>query len=162
DVNDIPMLLVDQDKSPESRELVRRFTGSGYFTLAGGEESVARVDRWLVEGRAQLALVIGAGYGDAIASGRRPSGQMIAGGSDWSSPVVGLGYASRLIAGVGAEIVAAQLPARLKPGRLELVPRVLYNPDLKSRWFYVPAVLAMVLMLVTMMLPSMAVVREKE
>jgi ABC-2 type transport system permease protein len=48
------------------------------------------------------------------------------------------------------------------PGRVDLVPRVYYNPDLKSRWFYVPAVLAMVLMLVTMILPSMAVVREKE
>jgi ABC-2 type transport system permease protein len=43
-----------------------------------------------------------------------------------------------------------------------MVSRVFYNPDLRSRWFYVPAVLAMVLMLVTMMLPSMAVVREKE
>jgi ABC-2 type transport system permease protein len=42
------------------------------------------------------------------------------------------------------------------------VPRVFYNPDLRSRWFYVPAVVAMVLMLVTMILPSMAVVREKE
>ena len=42
------------------------------------------------------------------------------------------------------------------------MPRIWYNPDLKSRWFYVPAVLAMVLMLVTMMMPSMAVVREKE
>ena len=47
-------------------------------------------------------------------------------------------------------------------GRIEIVPRIFYNPDLKTRWFYVPAVLAMVLMLVTMMLPSMAVVREKE
>ena len=47
-------------------------------------------------------------------------------------------------------------------GRIEVIPRIFYNPDLKTRWFYVPAVLAMVLMLVTMMLPSMAVVREKE
>ena len=46
--------------------------------------------------------------------------------------------------------------------RQELVPRVWYNPDLKSRWFYIPAILAMVLMLTTMVLPSMAVVREKE
>src|SRR5204863_9780230 len=42
------------------------------------------------------------------------------------------------------------------------VSRVWYNPDLRSRWYYVPAILAMVLMLVTMILPSMAVVREKE
>ena len=74
--------------------------------------------------------------------------------------MVGLGYASRIVVEAGAE------PERARPhghaGRIELVPRVWYNPDLKSRWFYVPAVLAMVLMLVTMMLPSMAVVREKE
>ena len=50
----------------------------------------------------------------------------------------------------------------LAPGRIDLVPRVWYNPDLKSRWFFVPAILAMTLMLVTMILPSMAVVREKE
>jgi ABC-2 type transport system permease protein len=47
-------------------------------------------------------------------------------------------------------------------GRIELVPRVWYNPDLLSRWFYVPAVLAMVLMIMTMLLSAMAVVREKE
>jgi len=62
--------------------------------------------------------------------------------------------------------VAARLAARgvtlETPGTIELRPRVWYNADLKSRWFYVPAVLAMVLMLVTMILPSMAVVREKE
>jgi ABC-2 type transport system permease protein len=45
---------------------------------------------------------------------------------------------------------------------VRLASRVWYNPDLRSRWFYVPAILAMVLMLVTMILPSMAVVREKE
>jgi ABC-2 type transport system permease protein len=47
-------------------------------------------------------------------------------------------------------------------GRVELVPRAWYNPDLRSRWFYIPAILAMVLMLTTMVMPSMAVVREKE
>jgi ABC-2 type transport system permease protein len=57
---------------------------------------------------------------------------------------------------------AAEGRAVSLPGRVALVPRVWYNPDLKSRWFYVPAVLAMVLMLVTMMLPAMAVVRERE
>ena len=47
-------------------------------------------------------------------------------------------------------------------GQTELVPRVFYNPDLRSRWFYVPAVLAMILMVMTMLLSAMGVVREKE
>jgi len=162
DVHEIPMLVVDQDRSPESRALLDRFTGSGYFDLVGSEDTAERVDAWLVRGRAQLALVIGAGYGEDVAAGKKPQLQMVADGSDANSAVVGLGYASRIVASAGAEIVERRLPRGLRPGRIELLPRVLYNPDLKSRWFYVPAVLAMVLMLVTMMLPSMAVVREKE
>ncbi len=91
--------------------------------------------------------------------------QLIADGTDANSAVLGLGYASRIVAQAGGDLLLARLRSRGPTGALaqvELVPRVWYNPDLKSRWFYVPAVLAMVLMLVTMMLPSMAVVREKE
>jgi ABC-2 type transport system permease protein len=161
DVNDIPTVLVDQDRTAASRGLVERFTGSGYFDVVGGEDTVDRVEPWLVTGRAQVALVISAGYGDDAAAGRRPRVQVIADGSDSNSAVVGLGYASRIINQAGAEIARGFLPRRAG-GRTELVTRVWYNPDLKSRWFYVPAVLAMLLLLVTMILPSMAVVREKE
>ncbi|HEX6738660.1 MAG TPA: ABC transporter permease [Vicinamibacteria bacterium] len=153
DVNDIPTVLVDQDRSPASRELVERFTGSGYFDVVGGEDRVDDVEPWLVSGRAQVALVVAPGFGEDAAGGRAPRVQVIADGSDSNSAVVGLGYASRIInqAGAGG-----------RPAPIQLVTRVWYNPDLKSRWFYVPAVLAMVLLLVTMILPSMAVVREKE
>lgn len=175
DVNLIPTLLVDQDRTPDSRRLVERFSGSGYFRIVGSEDSAEAVEPWLVEGRAQVALVIASGYGDAVAGGRRPKVQVIADGSDANSAVVGLGYASRLVAGVSGELVQRALTRQQRAatpgatsiawprsGGVQLVPRVFYNPDLLSRWFYVPAVLAMVLMLVTMMLPSMAVVREKE
>jgi ABC-2 type transport system permease protein len=164
DVNDIPTLLVDQDRTPASRTLVDRFTGSRYFHLVGSEDTVERVEPWLVTGRAQLALVVAAGYGEDAAGGRTPRVQMIADGTDSNSAVVGLGYAARIVGEAGAELVAQSLApsGRGRAGFVELVPRVWYNPDLKSRWFYVPAVLAMVLLLVTMILPSMAIVREKE
>lgn len=166
DVTDIPMLVVDQDRSRASRELLERFTGSGYFRVVGAEDTVDRVEPWLIDNRAQLALVVAAGYGDAAAGGRVPRLQMIADGTDSNSAVVGLGYASRIVAEMGGSLQEARLlrtpRLRIPAGRLELVPRLFYNPDLRSRWFYVPAVVAMVLMLVTMILPSMAVVREKE
>jgi ABC-2 type transport system permease protein len=166
DVTRVPMVLVDQDRSPASRELVERFTGSGLFELAGAEDTVETIDPWLIEGRAQIVLVIATGYGEDVAAGRAPRVQVIADGTDANSSGLGLGYASQILAGAGLEMAASRLASSPKPpptvGRYELVPRVWYNPDLKSRWFYVPAVLAMVLMLVTMILPSMAVVREKE
>lgn len=156
DVRDIPFVLVDRDQSAASRELVDRFTGSGYFKLVGVEPEVGGVDRWLSEGSAQIGLVIGAGFGADLAAGRTADVQVLADGTDSISGVIGMGYAGRIVGEAGA---AAQ--ARTLNG-ITLVPRVWYNPDLLSRWFYVPAILAMVLMLVTLILPSMAVVREKE
>jgi ABC-2 type transport system permease protein len=100
-----------------------------------------------------------------VAAGRPARLQVIADGTDSNSAVVGLGHASQIVSGLGAELLSRaprRAPREASSARVELVPRVWYNPDLKSRWFYVPAVLALVLMLVTMMLPSMAVVREKE
>ncbi len=167
DVKEVPLLLVDQDRTAASRALLDRFEGSGYFRLAGAEDAAGRAEPWLLRGRAQVVLVIAAGYGEAVAAGRAGKVQVIADGSDANSAVVGLGYASRILAAAGAELVASRLaaggggpaPARAS---IDLVPRVWYNPDLTTRWFYVPAILAMTLMLITMILPSVAVVREKE
>ncbi len=158
DVLQVSMVLVDQDRTAASRGLADQFVSSGYFRIAGSEDVATGVDPWLVEGRAQMALVIPAGFGRDLEKGRRPSVQVIADGTDASSTVVGLGYAAGILAEAGVRL------AEGRPGgaRIALSPRVWYNPDLRSRWFYVPAILAMTLMLTTMILPSMAVVREKE
>ncbi|MCP4663687.1 MAG: ABC transporter permease, partial [bacterium] len=171
DVTDVPTVLVDQDRTAASRALTDRFTVSGYFELVGVEDRVSAVEPWLVSGRAQVALVIGAGYGEAVAAGRTPRVQLIADGSDSSAAGIGMGYASGIVVEASAELVGKRLEALLvqrgiggaaATGGIESIPRVWYNPDLRSRWFYVPAVLAIVLMVLTMVLSSMGVVREKE
>ena len=166
DVTDVPLVLVDQDRTAASRELVRRFIGSGYFELVGVEDGIGGIDDWLVTGEAQLALVIAAGYGKASASEGTPAVQVVADGSDSTSSTLALGYATAIVRSEEAGLVARRLAtgegAPAAPGRIELLSRVWYNPDLLSRWFYVPAVLAMILMIMTMLLSAMAVVREKE
>jgi ABC-2 type transport system permease protein len=173
DVTRVPTVLVDQDRSAASRGLVDRFTRSGYFELVGVEDTAAGIDHWLVTGHAQVALVIGQGFGAALAGGEEPQVQIIADGSDSSPATVALGYGAGIVSAASREAMAERLRAAgaqsaedgravAAPGRIELVPRVWYNPDLKSRWFYVPAVLAMILMIMTMLLSAMGVVREKE
>ena len=165
DVTDVPTVLVDQDRSAASRDLVSRFVESGYFELVGVEGQAASIDRWLVTGRAQLGLVVSPGFGVDVAAGRRTALQFVVDGSDAASANVALGYAGALARGFGAELQLQRLRAAgglARSGQVELVPRVFYNPDLKSRWFYVPAVLAMILMVMTMLLSAMGVVREKE
>jgi ABC-2 type transport system permease protein len=164
DVRDVPTVLVDQDRSAASRELVARFVQSGYFELVASEPRADAGDRWLARGAAQLVLVIGPGFGADLAAGRHAALQLVADGSDAASANVAIGYASSLVQAFGAEAVVAARAGRAPPriGQAELLPRVLYNPDLRSRWFYVPAVLAMILMVMTMLLSAMGVVREKE
>lgn len=168
DVANVRLLLVDRDRTAESRELVDRFLGSGYFELAGTEGSVGSVEPWLVQGRAQVVLVLPEGFGRDLVSGRSPRIQAIADGTESHSTVVGLGYVSKIVADRAAELIAGRLGELARrgtigePPTIELVPRVWYNPSLSSRWFFVPAVLAMVLMVMTMIMASMGVVREKE
>jgi ABC-2 type transport system permease protein len=171
DVTVIPMVLVDQDRSSESRRLTESFVGSGYFELAGAADSARQVEPFLVSGDAQIALVIGQGFGEAMAAGKRPAVQLLVDGTDSSSATLGLAYATRIIAARSRQQIRSRLltlsggasGSGFRPaGQVELQPRIWYNPDLRSRWFFVPAVLALVLMLLTMILSSMGIVREKE
>jgi ABC-2 type transport system permease protein len=161
DVLDVPMVLVDRDRTAGSRALLDQFTGSGYFELVGVEDEIDGIDPWLTSGRAQLALVIGSGYGESLeGAGRVPEVQVIVDGTDSTSSTLALGYATAIVRSEEARLLLRRL--RGSPGGIELVPRVWYNPDLRSRWFYVPAVLAMIVMIMTLLLSAMAVVREKE
>ena len=166
DVTDVLTVLVDQDRSAASRDLVSRFVESGYFEIVGDAERAGDVDRWLVTSKAQLGLVVGPGFGAALAAGRTGKVQLIVDGSDATTANVALGYAASLARELGIEVQERRgrgAPAATpRPGQAVLVPRVFYNPDLRSRWFYVPAVLAMILMIMTMLLSAMGVVREKE
>ncbi len=167
DVTRVPMVLVDEDRTAASRDFRSRFVDSGYFELVASEDQADTAERWLVTGDAQLGLVIAPGFGAAVASGRTAAVQVVVDGSDAASANVALGYASAAAQGYAVEVqqrrlraASASPPART--GRVGLEPRVFYNPDLRSRWYYVPAVLAMVLMIMTQLLSAMGVVREKE
>ena len=133
-----------------------------------------QIEPWLESGRAHVALVIGPGYGEAVAAGETPRVQLIGDGTDSASAGIGLGYAANIISAESGRLLQKRLALLLgraaaegglappTPGRIQLEPRVWYNPDLRSRWFYVPAILALVLMVMTLVLSSMGVVREKE
>jgi ABC-2 type transport system permease protein len=168
DVTNVPMVLVDEDKSATSRNFVSRFVDSGYFDVVASEERADAAERWLATGRAQLGLVLAPGFGAALEAGRTAALQVVADGSDAASANIALGYASAVAQGYGAEIQATRVRAAgvgtsvPGSGQIGLEPRVFYNPDLRSRWFYVPAVLAMVLLVMTLLLSAMGVVREKE
>ena len=166
DVTNVPIAIVDQDRSPASRRLIERFAGSRYFEVVADEVDPRAVEPHLAGGRAWLAMVIPAEFGDtlsrpasAFAGARGPVVQVMADGTDANSSGVALGYVQAVVGEFNADLNQRRGAG---PPALEGRVRVWYNPDLESRNFMVPGVLALLLLLVTANLTSMAIVRERE
>jgi len=164
DVKNVPVVVADGDRSPASRALIAKFDASPNFSVIDTVNSVDAIDRHLQRGDAWVALNIPTGYGAAIADGRHVTLQVVADGSDSNSTTVALGYATALVGEYAADLAASAAPAaaaRAAPG-IDLRIRVWFNPQLESRFFMIPGVLALLLLLVTANLAAMAIVREKE
>jgi ABC-2 type transport system permease protein len=160
DVRNVPVVVADGDRSNASRELIARFEGSPNFSIIDTVTTVQEIDPFLELGDAWLALSIPRGYEQEIRSGRPVKVQVVADGSDANSTTVALGYATSLIGGYAQEMATASETA--PAGGIDARIRVWYNPQLESRYFMIPGVLALILLVVTTNLAAMAIVREKE
>ena len=161
DVRDVPVVVVDEDRSAPSRELVSRFEASENFIIIDTAPAVGEIDAYLDSGRAWMALAIPARYGERLSTGQPVSVQVIADGTDANSTNVALGYAGALIGSYARELTAARGLAPAQP-LVGADIRVWFNPTLESRHFMIPGILALLLLVVCATLSSMAIVREKE
>jgi len=166
DVSNIPTVVCDQDNSSISRDLVRKFSSSGYFTIVDDVRRLNQIDQEIDDGKASIAIVIPEDFDRNIASGESAPIQIIADGSESNSAGIGMSYASMIVASYSQKILIQSLQAKglasRIPGRVDAEVRVWYNPELRSRNFMVPSVLALLLMVMTMILTSLAIVKEKE
>jgi len=159
DVRNVPLVVVDRDASSESRELVNRFDASPSFEVIDTVTSINRVNDYLDSGTAWMALDIPADYGAHIRARQPTVVQVIADGSDANSTNVALGYASTLVASYARELAS---PGRTAVPLITTDVRVWFNPQLESKDFMIPGILALLLLVVTTNLSSMSIVREKE
>jgi ABC-2 type transport system permease protein len=174
DVRDVPVVVADGDRTSASRELVARFEGSRNFSVIDTVTTNREIEPYLEGGRAWLGLSIPAGYGAAVQKRLPVTVQVIADGTDSNSTTVALGYATSLIGGYAQELVEREpasaqgfgAPSEVADGfgaaGIEPRIRVWFNPQLESRHFMIPGVLALVLLVVTANLAAMAIVRDKE
>ncbi|MBN1696301.1 MAG: ABC transporter permease [Spirochaetales bacterium] len=164
DVKDVPLFVCDADNSVQSRSLVQSMVNARYFDIKDTVSDSRKIEKAMLGGRAAIALVIPKGFGKDIVSGKGSTVQLIADGSDSNTATIGLNYASMIITAFSADIYigrAGRSGVSLSP-RVIAEERIWYNPNLESRNFMVPGILAMLLMMMTMLLTSMAIVRERE
>jgi ABC-2 type transport system permease protein len=161
ELRDVPLFVCDQDGTSDSRYMVRRFEASQSSMCIDRMSSVSEIDAYLDSGRAWMALTIPAEYGKRIRAGTPTSVQVVADGTDANSTNVALGYAGALIADYARELAAASGAVQGAP-LVSAEVRVWFNPQLESRDFMIPGILALLLLVVTTNLSSMAIVRERE
>lgn len=166
DIKEVTSVVVDQDKTYESRELLRAFGASGYFRFQYPTDNVQDITTLLDRGKVSLALHVPHGFARDLKRGQPAEVQIIVDGTDSNTASIVLNYAAGAVSRFSGQVLER------RAGRLRiLVPRLpqidnrvraWYNPDLKSVNFMVPGVISQILLIVTLMLTSLAVVRERE
>ena len=162
-VSNVPTAVYDADQSAESRLLLEAYRASGYFAMTQTAQSEKEIEVLLNRSSVQAGIVIPPGYGNALSRGETAQvGFLI----DGSNPTVGNGaFAAAQAIG---QAVGAQLKQQhtgttvLQSSGIEVRPRVLYNPDLSPTTFMVPALIGMILSLLTTQFTAAAIVRERE
>ncbi len=163
DVDRVPTVAADLDRSPESREQLRRLFADGTLARAEEARSAEEADRLLDEDRAGAAVIVPPGFGQDLAAGRTARVQVLVDGSDPVRAGASASAAGRYFGEVARSRMRARLGERAAPASdIEVTPRVLYNPRLKTAVYIVPGILAMLLVIVTTIVTAMGLSRERE
>ncbi len=171
DVENMPLAVVDHDRSAASREYARHYVDARYFRFVGYLDRVDDAERLLAAGRVRVVIVIGQRFERQLLEGRPVAVQTLTDGTFINSARVVQGYLDAINAGAGGALQAAALSRRLgvsdvradtmlRPLRLEA--RYLYNQELRSIWAIAPSLIMNILMWTSPLLMALSVVREKE
>jgi len=170
DVKNASTAVFDRDHTTLSRELVQELTASGYFRVTGIAGRASDLADALDHGHALVALEIPRGFQTDLASGQPATVQLLVDGTSSNTATVAQAYASQIILRFGQEhstlvrTAGAGTPGRGGTGLpgVDLRVRAWYNPNLESRMYNVPGVVGNLMMLMSLLLTTLAVVRERE
>ena len=161
DVRNVRIAVVDQSRTPLSRDVYRALAASGSFRVFEAPDRAA-IQALMLKGDATVGLVMTPELERALLRRQLSGLELFADGSEPNTATIASAYAQRILVNVVTDRVAARFPALVPQPRAALVPRVLYNPSLVSRNYMVPGVLVMVLLMMTTIMTSVAIVREYE
>ena len=159
DVDDIPLAVLDQDRTEESRRMVAMMEATGYFHVEARLATYAEVDEYLTRGSVTAALSIPPGFAARLAAGHPAPAQLAVDGSDANTATIALGYAEAIIARYSA---AVTLEGRELVPVVTVEPRVWYNPTLESRNMIVPGLIAVIMSIIAALLTALTIAREWE
>jgi ABC-2 type transport system permease protein len=160
DVNNVSTAWYDLDRSQESRELARRLESSGYFTIKRLPGSPGEVRDLIDRGEILCAIQINRDFGKDLKRNIPTEIQVIVDGTDSNTALIAMSYVNIIVAKYAKDMTAPAIKAKLS--KTDFRTRVWYNPDLRSKNYMVPGVIASIIMLTCLILTSMSIVRERE
>jgi ABC-2 type transport system permease protein len=165
DVDRIPTLIYDLNRTAMSRQLISQFEGSRYFDIRGFVDNDKAIEQGIDKGQILMGIAIPVDFSDKLGSGQEVSVQILLDGSDSNTAAIAKGYAESVLRGYSHNVRAE---AQNRRGGMRLVSpidpriRVWYNSSLESRNYIVPGLIAVILMIIAALLTSMTIAREWE
>jgi ABC-2 type transport system permease protein len=155
DIDNIPVVISDLDKSALSREFTAELTSSGYFTVVARTDRFADIDGYLDSDRAKLAVMIPSDFSERLLSAGTPGVGVIIDGSDANTATIAEGY----LRGIAERFNQKAAGSRTAP-LIDARTRVWFNPELKSRNFIVPGLIALILSVNIALLTALTIAKE--
>lgn len=158
DLSHIPFAVYNEDAGPASRELVAHFTGSSNFNQVAEITADAQIAPLVDSRKVMMVLRIGPQFSRELSAGRAGPVQVIVDGRNSNTAAILLGYVSTIAADFSADLL--RRTGGSVAARLEV--RAWFNPNLESRWFLVPGIVGLLTLLVTTLVTSLSIARERE
>jgi len=166
DVRNVGLVVRDEDRSELSRQLVEKIIHSRRFRIVGYEQSQTELKSYFEHSLASVSLAIPRGFEEDLLNGRKPELQVLLDGVDSNTSAVAMGYLQRIIATLEVKLPQASLLKLGSPAseqlRIDSRVRVWFNPNLESKFYILPGIVAFLLTMTTTILTGMGIVRERE
>jgi len=166
DVKHIRTAIRDLDQSIQSRDLIGRFGSSKYFDIVSFPHTPKEVQDLINRGEVVISIDIPTDFSRKLKKGDTATVQIVLDGSDSNTALIALGYANQILSELSTQILVKKLNRAGMVGfeetGVELQHRIWFNPNLESRLFYIPGVIASIAFLIPIILTAQAVVRERE
>jgi ABC-2 type transport system permease protein len=162
DIRDIRVALVDQSRTRESRMIIDAVSANKIFRITHFPKDQQEVDTLLLKGKIDLGIKIGHDLSRKIRKGETAEIQVIVDGSMSNMASVRMAYTVMVIDKLNRQLLRELYPLRMDYGKIDGRVRTWYNPNLDSQHFFVPGIVAFVVMLITLLLTSIAIIKEKE
>jgi len=165
DIRALPLAVLDQSDSAESRRLIDRFVFSGYFALEGHVASLSEAERHLNSGRSMIVLVIPEDFANDVRRGVKAKIQLLVDGTNSNTATIAMGYAGGIVAAANQEKLEEgirQKGLRMIEAGIREEPRVWFNPSLRAINYMVPGIICVLLMEMMVPLTAFSLVRERE